>query len=95
MPENWSPLDLTPAHGPLSRRSLFKFGARIGAGLVAFVPATAMLLQNVPVADAMSAVPEGCCCTDIACYNSQYKRWLTFMNCNGTNTCTCTAPPNC
>lgn len=40
----------------ISRRNLFKFGVKVGAGLFAFVPAAIVLLK-----DSSTAFAQGCC----------------------------------
>jgi hypothetical protein len=97
------PPDKTSALGEVTRRSLFQVAARVGAGLVAFVPAAAILWQDVPVVQAATqdipvaqAAAEGCCCTGYRCYNSVDHRWEVLQNCNGTLVCSgyC-QPPSC
>lgn len=72
--------ELTPANLPsakelLSRRRLFKFAARVGSGLIAFIPAAEVLLQNIPNAEAATIsrsgeIPNYIKCSRVECSNN-------------------------
>ena len=80
--------DLNTIEENLSRRNFFKFGIKVGAGLTAFIPAAAVLLQNVSTAFANS-----CCCAGFLCYNTQLHRTFYQQVCNGQyGSCNCTRP---
>ena len=85
--KNRSSSNLNPTEENLSRRDLFKFSIKVGAGLTAFIPAAAVLLQNVSTAFASAS---SCYCSSITCYNPQLKRTLNEYICNGQyQSCNC------
>jgi hypothetical protein len=96
--------DTELAQEKFTRRGIFKFAARVGVGLVAFVPAAAVLLQDTPAAyAARSAGPDyipcqmGETCYGMPCGGDQYA-WVDSRETNYVCCCTTSCgyhPPNC
>ena len=58
MEDTPSPMEAEQVPTQLSRRGLFRFGKKVGAHLLMFVPAAAILLQNIPARSVLSQVGE-------------------------------------